>query len=108
VGDNVNSILKDNMRLLRLCLISLLGSLRKDEAYKYRYLLHELNLVEIPESVDDIRINDMLIANPFLITDSKAIVIRNSTTATDSINWYHHTNRKRKAIIVMPAFNPTY
>ncbi|MGI0043127.1 MAG: hypothetical protein ACRD47_05390 [Nitrososphaeraceae archaeon] len=96
VEDKVDSILRDNMQLLRLCLISLLRSLGKDEAYKYRYLLHELNLVEIPGSVDDIRINNMSITNPFLRSGSNAIVVRNNPKATGSVDRYQHSYRQSK------------
>ena len=96
VEDKVDSILRNNMELLRLCLISLLRSLGKDEAYKYRYLLHELNLVEIPGSVDDIVINGVSITNPFLRTGSNPIVVRNSSTATGNIDRCHHTNMQKK------------
>lgn len=96
VEDKVDSILRDNMQLLRLCLISLLRSLGKDEAYKYRYLLHELNLVEIPGSVDDIRVNDVSITNPVPRSGSNTIVVRNSPTATGSVNRYLHSYRQKK------------
>ena len=94
--DKIDSILRDNMQLLKLCLISLLRSLGKDEAYKYRYLLHELNLVEIPGSADDIVINGVSITNPFLRTGSNPIVVRNSSTARGNTDRYHHTNMQKK------------
>jgi hypothetical protein len=96
VEDKVNSILKDDMQLLRLCLISLLKSLGKDEAYKYRYLLNELNLVEIPVLVDDISINDMSITNPRVRSGSKAIIVRNSPKTKGSVERYQHSNRQSK------------
>ncbi|MGH9985329.1 MAG: hypothetical protein ACRD8W_15420 [Nitrososphaeraceae archaeon] len=96
VEGKVDSILRDNMQLLRLCLISLLRSLGKDQAYKYRYLLHELNLVEIPGSVDDIRINNMSITNTSLRSGSNAIVVRNSPKATGGVERYQHSYRQKK------------
>ncbi|MGH9982647.1 MAG: hypothetical protein ACRD8W_01675 [Nitrososphaeraceae archaeon] len=95
VEEKANSILRDNMQLLRLGLISLLRSLGKDEAYKYRYLLHELNLVEIPGSIDGIESNYMPITNP-IQSGSDAIVVRNSPKATGIIDRYQHSNRQKK------------
>lgn len=92
----VDAILRDNMQLLRLGLISLLRSLDKNEAYKYRFLLHELNLVEIPGSVDDININGISTTNSFLRSSSKTIVVRNSPTATETVDRYKHINRQRE------------
>jgi hypothetical protein len=96
VEDKVDSILRDNMQLLRLGLISLLRSLGKDEAYKYRYLLHELNLIEIPGSVDDISIDDMSITHSIARSSSNAIVVRNNPKTMGSVDRYQHSNRQSK------------
>ena len=55
VEETVDRILRreDNMKLLEFALISVLKSLPGGDQYKYRYLLHKLDLVEISGSFDN-------------------------------------------------------
>lgn len=95
VEEKVDSILRNNMQLLKLSLISLLRSLGKDELYKYKYLLHEMNLVEIPGSIDD----DLDTSSPFLRSMPNTTVVKNYATTTHSQNstdrYYHSYKQKR-------------
>lgn len=94
VEQKVDSILRDNMQLLKLSLISLLRSLGKDEVYKYRHLLHELNLVEMPGSFDDINTkNNGATISPYLRSD---LVVRNSTSEMEGLDRYHHSNMAKR------------
>jgi len=56
VEDTVDRILREeaNMKLLEFALISVLRSLPQKDQYKYRYLLHRLDLVEVSGSFDTI------------------------------------------------------
>jgi hypothetical protein len=100
VEDKVDSLLKKNTKLLRLSLISLLRSLGKDEVYKYRYLLHELNLVEIPGSIEDniTSYSNYISAstNPFSQFESNVMIARNSTSDMNGLDRYHHSNISKR------------
>ena len=98
VEQKVDSILRDNMQLLKLSLISLLRSLGKDEVYKYRYLLHELNLVEIPGSVENNITNYSIptSTNPFSRFESNTMMVRNTSAMTYRVDRYHHSNMQKR------------
>jgi hypothetical protein len=94
VEDTVDRILRegDNMKLLEFALISVLKSLPQKDQYKYRYLLHRLDLVEVTRSFDTS--TSMQTTNTFSQIDSDPIVVRNSNPmpySQNAANHYHHT-----------------
>jgi hypothetical protein len=95
VEKTVDKILKegDSMKLLEFALISVLKSLPQKDQYKYRYLLHRLDLVEISGSFDTV--NNMPTTNLFQRIDSNTIVVRNSNPmpyTQNAANHYLHSN----------------
>lgn len=79
VQETVDRILKEenNMKLLEFALISVLRSLPRSDQYKYRYLLHRLDLVEVPSSFDTANCIST-INNTIPQIDSDTIVVRNN------------------------------
>jgi hypothetical protein len=91
VEDIVDRILRegDNMKLLEFALISVLKSLPQRDQYKYRYLLHRLDLVEIPGSFD--MADDVsTINNTIPRIDSNTIVVKNNSPQ-NAPHQYHHS-----------------
>jgi hypothetical protein len=91
VGDSVDRILRDanNMKLLEFALISVLRSLPRSDQYKFRYLLHRLDLVEVPGSFD--MANDVQTMNSTIPRiDSNSTVVRNSNPQ-NAHHQYHHS-----------------
>jgi hypothetical protein len=91
VEDAVDRILRegDNMKLLEFALISVLKSLPGNDQYKYRYLLHKLDLVEVSGSFDTT--NSMsTINNKIPRIDSDTIVVRNNNSQ-NTHNQYQHS-----------------
>ena len=99
VEDTVDRILRegDNMKLLEFALISVLKSLPQKDQYKYRYLLHRLDLVEVSGSFD-ITIG-MQPTNTFPHINSDPIVVRNGNPmpySQNADNHYQHSNMTRQ------------
>ncbi|MGH9974949.1 MAG: hypothetical protein ACRD8Z_03815, partial [Nitrososphaeraceae archaeon] len=66
-----------------------LKSLPRSDQYKYRYLLHKLDLVEVSESVDTASMSTAT-ANTIPRIDSETIVVRNNDSQ-NTHNQYHHS-----------------
>jgi hypothetical protein len=96
VEDTVDRILKEgaNMKLLEFALISVLKSLPKSDQYKYRYLLHKLDLLEVSGSVDTFTTTSMSTATTTTNTipriNSDTIIVRNNNSQNTD-NQYHHS-----------------
>ncbi len=90
VEDTVDRILRegDNMKLLEFALISVLRSLPQKDQYKYRYLLHRLDLVEVSGSFDSTA--SMHTTNTYSQTGSDPIVVRNNNPMPYSQNTSNH------------------
>jgi hypothetical protein len=91
VEDRVDRILREeaNMKLLEFALISVLRTLPRSDQYKYRYLLHKLDLVEVSGSFDTT--NSMsTINNKIPRIDSETIVARNNNSQ-NTHNQYQHS-----------------
>ena len=86
VEDTVDRILREeaNMKLLEFALISVLKSLPQKDQYKYRYLLHRLDLVEVSGSFDIT--TSMQTTSKFSRIDSNTIVMRNNNPIPYSHN----------------------
>jgi len=65
-----------------------------------RYLLQELNLVEIPGSIDDNITNysnyTHTSTNPFSLFESNVMMVRNTSTITNRIDRYRHSNLSKR------------
>lgn len=99
VEDTIDRILgeESNMKLLEFALISVLKSLPQKDQYKYRYLLHRLDLVEVSGSFDT-AIN-LPTTNSFEQIHSDTIVVRNSNPASysqNTANHYRHSNMTKQ------------
>jgi hypothetical protein len=98
VEDSVGRILRegDNMKLLEFALISVLKSLPGNDKYKYRYLLHKLDLVEVPESFDTTASMQTTNSSPQI--SSHPIVVRNGNLmpySQNTNNHYQHSNMSK-------------
>jgi len=84
VNEYVDRILRkeDNIKLLELSLIAVLRTLGNDQ--KYRYLLHKLNLVEVPGSFDTYTTTNI---SPRI--ESNIIVMRNKNPHNTDEHYYH-------------------
>jgi hypothetical protein len=95
VEDTVDQILRkeDNMKLLEFALISVLKSLPGSDQYKYRYLLHKLDLVEVSGSFDTSITSVATTANTIPRIESNTIVVRNNNSISYSKapNQHHHS-----------------
>jgi hypothetical protein len=91
VEDTVDRILREgaNMKLLEFALISILKSLPRSDQYKYRYLLHKLDLVEVSESIDTASMSTAT-TNTIPRIDSDTIIVRNNNSR-NTHNQYHHS-----------------
>jgi hypothetical protein len=91
VEDTVDRILREgaNMKLLEFALISVLKSLSRSDQYKYRYLLHKLDLVEVSGSVDTASMSTAT-TNTIPRIDSDTIIVRNNNSQ-NTHNQYHHS-----------------
>jgi hypothetical protein len=91
VEDTVNRILRkdDNMKLLEFALISVLRSLPKSDQYKYRYLLHKLDLVEVFGSIETTT-STSTTTNTIPRSESNALIVRN-TNPNNASHQYHHS-----------------
>ena len=91
VEDTVDRILREgaNMKLLEFALISVLKSLPRSDQYKYRYLLHKLDLVEVSGSVDTASMSTAT-TNTILRIDSDTIIVRNNNSR-NTHNQYQHS-----------------
>jgi hypothetical protein len=91
VEDTVDRILKEeaNMKLLEFALISVLRTLPRSDQYRYRYLLHKLDLVEVSGSFDT---TDSMstINNKIPRIDSDTIIVRNNNSQ-NTHNQYQHS-----------------
>lgn len=99
VEDTVDRILReeDNMKLLEFALISVLKSLPQKDQYKYRYLLHRLDLVEVSGSFDT-AIN-LPTTSSFEQIHSNTIVVRNNNPTSysqNTANHYRHSNMTKQ------------
>lgn len=99
VEDTVDRILRegDNMKLLEFALISVLKSLPQKDQYKYRYLLHRLDLVEVSGSFDIT--TGMQTTYTLPQTNSDPIVVRNGNPmpySQNTDNHYQHSNMTRQ------------
>ncbi|MGC1131456.1 MAG: hypothetical protein WA941_01430 [Nitrososphaeraceae archaeon] len=99
VEDTVDRILREeaNMKLLEFALISVLKSLPQKDQYKYRYLLHRLDLVELSGSFDT-AIN-LPTTSSFEQIHSNTIVVRNSNPTSysqNTANHYRHSNMTKQ------------
>jgi hypothetical protein len=96
VEDTVDRILREgtNMKLLEFALISVLRTLPRSDQYKYRYLLHKLDLVEVSGSVDTFTTTSMSTATTTTNTipriNSDTIFVRNNNYQ-NTHNQYHHS-----------------
>jgi hypothetical protein len=98
IGEFVNEYIdrmlrrEDNMKLLEFALISVLKSLPGSDQYKYRYLLHKVDLVEISGSYDTTATTSMSIATTNTIPriGSDTIVVRNNNSQ-NTHNKYQHS-----------------
>jgi len=93
VEDTVDRILREgaNMKLLEFALISVLKSLPRSDQYKYRYLLHKLDLVEVSGSFDTMTTTSIsTMNNKIPRVDSDTIVARNNNPQ-NTHNQYHHS-----------------
>jgi len=90
VEDTVDRILKEkhNMKLLEFALISVLKSLPQKDQYKYRYLLHRLDLVEVSGSFDST--TRMQTIDTYPQTDSDTVIVRNNNPQ-NAHHQYHHS-----------------
>jgi hypothetical protein len=100
VEDTVDRILREgaNMKLLEFALISVLKSLPGSDQYKYRHLLHKLDLVEVSGSFDT-STNMSDTTNTIPRIESNTIVVRNNNSISHSNkapNQYHHSYRSSK------------
>jgi hypothetical protein len=79
---------------LEFALISVLKSLPRSDQYRYRYLLHKLDLVEVSGSVDTASTASMSTAttntNTIPRIDSDTINVRNNNSQ-NTHNQYHHS-----------------
>lgn len=95
VEDTVDRILRegDNMKLLEFALISVLKSLPQKDQYKYRYLLHRLDLVEVSGSFDTTT-SMSTTTNTIPQIESNTRIVRNNNSISYSNkgpNQYHHS-----------------
>jgi hypothetical protein len=94
VEDTVDRILREeaNMKLLEFALISVLRTLPRSDQYKYRYLLHKLDLVEVSGSFDTTTTTSISSVSTDTIPriDSGTIVVRNNNSQ-NTHNQYHHS-----------------
>jgi hypothetical protein len=90
VEDTVDRILKEkhNMKLLEFALISVLESLPQKDQYKYKYLLHRLDLVEVSGSFDST--TRMQTIDTYPQTDSDTVIVRNNNPQ-NAHHQYHHS-----------------
>jgi hypothetical protein len=90
VEDTVDRILREenNMKLLEFALISVLRSLPRSDQYKYRYLLHRLDLVDVSESFA--ATNNIATINAIPRIDSNTTVVRNNNSQ-NAHHRYHHS-----------------
>jgi len=90
VNEYIDKILRreDNMKLLELSLIAVLRTLGNDQ--RYRYLLHKLNLVEVPGSFDT---NTTISTSPRIKSNILVMKNKNPQNAADH---YHHSNLTKK------------
>jgi hypothetical protein len=91
VEKTVDRILMEpnSMKLLEFALISVLRSLPGNDQYKYRYLLHKLDLVEVSGSFD----NPTIMPNTTTLQqiDPNTIVVRNNNPHNAAANQFHHS-----------------
>jgi hypothetical protein len=94
VEDTVDRILREgaNMKLLEFALISVLKSLPRSDQYKYRYLLHKLDLVEVSGSFDTRTTTSISTTgiNTIPRTDSDTMIVR-SNDSQNTHNKYQHS-----------------
>jgi hypothetical protein len=94
VNEYIDRILRreDNMKLLEFALISVLRSLPKSDQYRYRYLLHKLDLVEVSGSFDTTTTTSVSTTgnNTIPRINSDTIVVRNYNSQI-AHNKYHHS-----------------
>jgi hypothetical protein len=93
VEDTVDRILREgaNMKLLEFALISVLKSLPRSDQYKYKYLLHKLDLVEVSGLVDAASMSTATTTtNTIPRIDSDTIIVRNNNSQ-NTHNQYHHS-----------------
>jgi hypothetical protein len=86
VEDTVDQIFRkeDNMELLEFALISVLKSLPGSDQYKYRYLLHKLDLVEVSGSFDTSITSMSTSNNTIPRIESNTLVVRNNNSISYS------------------------
>jgi hypothetical protein len=99
VEDTIDRILRegDNMKLLEFALISVLKLLPGSDQYKYRYLLHKLDLVEVSGSFDTPITST---TNTIPRIESNTLVVRNNNSISYSNkapNQYHHSYLSSKS-----------
>lgn len=94
--DTVNQILMDpdNMRLLEFALISVLKSLPGKDQYKYRYLLHKHDLVEVSGSFDTTTSMTTTGMSPQI--ESNTMIMRNNNPHS-AANHYQHSYLTKKS-----------
>jgi hypothetical protein len=94
VEDTVDKILREgaNMKLLEFALISVLKSLPRSDQYKYRYLLHKLDLVEVSGSFDTRTTTSISTTgiNTIPRIDSDTMIVR-SNNSQNTHNKYQHS-----------------
>lgn len=90
VNEYIDRLLRrdDNMKLLELSLIAVLRTLGNDQ--RYRYLLHKLNLVEVPGSFDT---NTIINTSPRIGSNILVMKNKNPQNAADH---YYHSNLTKK------------
>jgi hypothetical protein len=100
VEENVDRIFREeeNMKLLEFALISVLKSLPGNDQYKYRYLLHKLDLVEVSGSFDTTtRMSTTTNTIPRIESNTRIVRNNNSISFSDkTLNQYHHSCRNSK------------
>jgi hypothetical protein len=97
VNEYIDRILRreDNMKLLEFALISVLRSLPGSDQYKYRYLLHKLDLVEVSGSFDITTTSSSMSTastntNTIPRIKSDTIIVRNNNSQ-NTHNQYQHS-----------------
>lgn len=93
--ETVDRILReeDNMKLLEFALISVLKSLPGNDQYKYRYLLHKLDLAEVC-GLFDTSATSIPTTSKFQRIDPNIIVVRNNNSSSysnNAPNQYHRS-----------------
>jgi hypothetical protein len=91
VQDTVDRILRegDNMKLLEFALIAVLRSVPRSDQYKYRYLLHKLDLIEVSGSFDNTA-SILTAINTIPRLESNTLIVRN-TNPHNITNHYQHS-----------------